>query len=196
VADGGLDPDRLDHVLARLYGHFLFDHDPYSIRLVPPGPEAGAAEQEASERAGRFATFFLVSPEGLARYLAARGWNPEARLPVSTLGELALFFEMAPAALLERLVELGIPGLPAGEDLADEAFPGDPPAPGSGPLSERFLRLALEAHDRGILDESALAEHLETDRGSARRLAARFRGGTDEEDPGDAPRLDSPKDDG
>jgi len=181
VADGDLDPDRLDFVLAQLYGHFLLDHDPYSIRLVRTEPDAA---DPVSARARLFGTLFLVSPEGLARYLVALGWKQGDPLSAATVRELALFFEMAPERFLERVEELGFPAPPTVE--RGGVTPDPPPAPAelpeAGAVSERFLRLALEAHARGLLDEAELARHLETDRRGARRLAARFRFGDDDEE--------------
>jgi len=181
VADGDLDPDQLDFVLAQLYGHFLLDHDPYSIRLVREDPDTA---DPAASRARLFGTLFLVSPEGLARYLVALGWKQGETLPAATVRELALFFEMAPERFLERLDELGFPSLPALEREGESPDPPRVPAQSieAGAVSERFLRLALEAHARGLLDEAELARHLETDRRGARRLAARFRSGDDDEE--------------
>jgi hypothetical protein len=190
VADGGLEPDRADLVLAQLYGNFLLDHDPYSIRLVT----AAGNGDPAAERARRFATVFLVSPEGLARYLVALGWEPGGALSVSDVRELALFFEMLPARFLERLQDLRFGDLPDPAEVEGGEPAGAPP-PGEpvelGPLSERFLRLALEGHARGLLDDASLARHLETDRRGAMRMAARFRADAEA-----TPYLATPEDDG
>jgi len=190
VSDGGLELDQADLVLAQLYGHFLLDHDPYSIRLVT----AAGNSDPPGARARRFATVFLVSPEGLARYLVALGWEAGGALSAANVRELALFFEMLPARFVERLEDLRLVDLPEPAELeggspADALPAGE--SPEVGPLSERFLRLALEAHARGMLDDVALARHLETDQRGAMRLAARFR--RDAEAP---PNLASPENDG
>ena len=44
-------------------------------------------------------------------------------------------------------------------------------------MPERFVRLALEAHARGLLTRRRLAVHLETDAHAAQALAEQFEAG-------------------
>lgn len=162
----GLDPAAANAAFARLLGHYLLDNDPYRIRF-----SGNAPGDAASARAAAFGNAFLVGGDLLRGYLAARGAAP---LDSGAVRELAAYFEAPPGLVLDRLVEQGALAPDAREAL-ERALPPPETEPGPTLVSERFTRLALEAHARGMLTAEALAEHLETDTATARELAARFR---------------------
>jgi hypothetical protein len=91
--------------------------------------------------------------------------------------QLAVYFEVGFRTLMARLLLLRLvqPG-----DVAPllESLEGSEVSPASGRRAavtgERYVRLALEAHARKMIDDAALAETLESDTASARELAARF----------------------
>jgi hypothetical protein len=164
----GLDTASANAAFARLLGHYLIDNDPYRIRF------AGIEPPDAvSARAAAFGGAFLVGGDLLRGYLAARKTaSPEA----DAVLELAAYFEAPPALVVARLVDTGVIAAQAGDALLRSLPPAPAEAdPGRTQVSERFTRLALEAHARGMLTASALAEHLETDEATARELASRFR---------------------
>lgn len=165
VADARLGTGRANVVFARLFGHYLLDNDPYRIRLVL---EEASAEAEGS--ADRFAAAFLIDVDELGRYLAALRWNRERDLTGEEVSQLAAFFEVPESAVFQRLAALGIPA--SVPDRTPEAEVSE--APGEPVISERFVRMALEAHARGSLDPKELALYLETDDKTARALAGRF----------------------
>jgi hypothetical protein len=73
VVDENLKTHDADLVLARLYGHYLMDNDPYEIRLAMQEPTFSGA---AAERAREFAGAFLIDKEDLDRYLGGLAWRP------------------------------------------------------------------------------------------------------------------------
>ncbi len=175
VADGGLAPEDGDHVFARLYAHYLMDHDPYRIRLVPREP--GAATEASDVRAEAFAGAFLVSLEGMAAFLKAAGWKQGEPVPAETLAQLRVYFEVGARTLLSRLVALRLvkpADLPRLLRELEPAGGGSTMERKAEAIPERFRRLALEAHAVGLFDDRTLAEYLETDQTAALRLAARF----------------------
>jgi hypothetical protein len=169
VTARALDPLENDAVFARLHGHYVLDVDPYRIRLVVEG----AAPEPEELRARAFAAAFLVPGSDLAAYLRAAGVPEDAAIPPALLGSLAQYFEVSRSTLVTRLLALGRldPGrVPAA--LAEGA--PEVSDRGEAVLGERFVRLALEAHARRLLDLATLAQFLESTPAVARRLAARF----------------------
>ena len=174
VVNGNLGALDADFLLARLYGHYLLDNDPYRIRIAV---ERGTNGSTVPLRANAFASAFLVGREGLARYLEAAGWREGDALSAELVEQLALYFEVGYRTLLTRLLAKGT--IPAGrvpELLHALRNARDPELSqrGTSAVPERFTRLALEAHARGDLTLKSLALYLETDAGGARALAARF----------------------
>jgi Zn-dependent peptidase ImmA (M78 family) len=163
-----------DFVLARLYAHYLMDSDPYEIRLALGGEEP---RNEGDFRAQAFAASFLVSRGGIERYLTALKRPPGDSIAPGEIEQLAAFFEVDRRTILLRLLLMG--------HLQPEDVPSLlrslPPEPGPvdgeearAPLSDRFVRLALEAEAKKLLTPRKLAMYLETDLASARRLADGF----------------------
>lgn len=175
VADGRLSHAQTNAVFARLYGHYLLDHDPYQIRVVLAGDAGGGAR---ALRATHFAVAFLVGPEELGSYLLAFGWRPGDPVSENMLAQLVIYFEADVETVVARLLSLGL--LESGDVAALPALEAEAePEPGGteGAVPERFVRLALEAHARGMLTWKELAAHLETDMRSVRRTAAQFQAG-------------------
>ena len=170
ITDSGLSVEDANGVFAQLFGHYLLDHDPYTISAVsrvPGGPHTPS-------RAEQFAGSFLVGEKDLDSYLAALKWTPGEAISRNMLIQLASFFETSPRIIGYRLVGL--------ERVRTQQLPGDwnrdagPRGPEVRGLSSgRFLRLALEAHAREMLDGSTLAEYLEIEPTEALELAGRFR---------------------
>ena len=176
VVDGSLSPREGDFVFARLYAHYLVDNDPYAIRFARRESGPGANREDLRARA--FAAAFLISREGLDEYLRAMGRGETAPITPDAVRQLALYFEVGPRSLLTRLLSLGrITSSEVPELLRSlEAEPLFPPAPPDMPaLGERFIRLALEAHAREMLDRETLARYLETNEETAAALASEFR---------------------
>ena|GEM_PF-1140119 len=174
ILDGRLPATAADHALARLYGHFLVDNDPYRIRVLVSGRPAA---EPAALRAEAFATAFLVSRAGIEDYLKALGVRAGAVLEADTARHLAVYFEVDSRTLTSRLLGLGYLAADRVEAFLAELDENPPPAvsPLEGDaIPERFVRLALEAHARGAFDLEALARHLETDLDGAEELAGRF----------------------
>jgi Zn-dependent peptidase ImmA (M78 family) len=172
VLSSGLDPSSSQFVLARLYGHYLMDNDPYEIQLAVRGETPDTAL-----RARAFAAAFLVSREGLERYLKAVDHVPGQPLSMEEVDQLGVFFDVGPHPLILRLLLLGyLRSEEVGSLLS--SLPSRSVSPqgggGSGPVSERFVRLALQAHAGAVLSEEELARYLETSIETARGLAARF----------------------
>ncbi len=174
VVDGRLPATTANTVFAQLYGHYLLDHDPYEIRLA--GRESSSPR---SVHARHFAVAFLIAPEELGSYLKAMGWKTSDPIPTEFLEHLSVYFEVDPATVAARLLSLG---LLSADDVAhiELPLPQAPPEPPTA-VPDRFVRLALEAHARRQLTDEELAQHLETDKRNALRLAAQFK----------APDLDS-----
>lgn len=183
-----LDDAAAQHVFAVLYGHFLFDHDPYRIRWVPP-----AGEDLSSLRAAAFAGALMIDRRDLEAYLEAAG-DGELR-DLVRIRPLLAYFEVAPRTLLTRLLALGrleagdVARLGAELGSGAEALPEREPLPA---LPERFVRLALEAHARGAFDLNDLAQRLEVEPARARALADRFElpAREDDDDGGDGGKDD------
>lgn len=176
VVDGRLADAERDFVLARLYGHFLADHDPYEIRFALRGDVA--ADSPNTLRAQAFAAAFLVDREGLLEYLKHSGHDPAAPIGADLAFQLAVFFEVGARSLLSRLLTLGLlPHDGVGElfERLRSEFAETVPEREGGAVPERFVRLALEAHARGMLTAGKLAVYLETEPAAARALASRFR---------------------
>ncbi len=175
VVNGGLPPLDVDYVLARLYAHYLVDNDPYRIRLAVRG--AGEAASPENLRAQAFAAAFLVSPEAMGTYLKALGWRPGTAIDREAAMQLAVYFEVGYRTLMARLLTLRLVQ-PAEVAPLLESLAGSEVSPASGrrvtATGERYVRLALEAHARKMIDDKTLAETLESDAASARELAARF----------------------
>ena len=175
TVDGRLPVREGDFVFARLYGHYLVDNDPYEIRFAIRGPEP---ERTVSDlRAQAFAAAFLISRAGMESYLQALGHRDGELVTADMLRQLAIFFEVGFRPLLTRLLSTGVIGpqdlRPLLAELEASEEPPEPAPPGAA--GERFIRLALEAHAKGLLDDDTLALFLETDLEAARVLAARFR---------------------
>jgi len=179
VVDARLEEPAADLVFARLYGHFLMDNDPYEIRLAR---RTVAGEDESGTRAYEFAAALLVGRAELDAYLAALGWKAGDSLPAEAPAQLEVYFGVTRRMILARLLAAGYLGVDdLLEDLAGtplESFPGE----GNTIMAERFVRLALEAHARGILTLKELARALDTDTKGARILASRFQLEPEEED--------------
>jgi hypothetical protein len=182
VADGRLPHPTSNAVFARLYGHYLLDHDPYQIRLVTTGDAARGAR---ALRGGHFAVAFLIGKRELRGFLAALDWKPPRPVDARLLEQLTVYFEADAETVVGRLLSLGlleaaeVPDLlptPSGpeETPPEETPPEEAPLEEETSVGERYVRLALEAHARGQLTEKELARHLETDLRSARRLAGQF----------------------
>ena len=172
VVDRDLGPAEADAVLARLYGHFLVDHDPYRIRLVL----RGAAPREPEDlRAFAFAAAFLVPVEGVDRYLEALG---SSAITDDIVHQLAVYFETDWRTIAAQL--LALRRLEAGDvagmmQRLGERHGAAPEVHTTERLPERYVRLSLEAHARGRFGTDRLARLLETDAPAAASLAARFR---------------------
>lgn len=186
VVDGRLSPPDIDHAFARLYGHFLFDHDPYTVRLLR---RSSAEDDAAAVRTRAFAAAFLIPGDRLAHFLDAAGRGEGDAWERAVMDQLAVYFEVGYVPLLARLLALGYLTAGAAGELVRQLPRGGPPVVRERPrvIPERFVRLALERHARGGLEDDALAAHLESDRASALRLAARFRLEPAESEPTDPP---------
>jgi Zn-dependent peptidase ImmA (M78 family) len=175
VVNGGLPPLEADFVFARLYAHFLVDNNPYRIRFAEHGGAGSASREEL--RAQAFAAAFLVSPEAMGAYLKALGWRPGTAIDRTVAVQLAVYFEVGFRTLMARLLTLRLVRADEVEPLL-ESLAGSDVGPASErritPIGERFIRLALEAHARKVIDDKTLAEYLESEVASARELAARF----------------------
>lgn len=172
VFDDTLGPEERDFVLARLYGNYLMDNDPYQIRLA--SREVRSTDDRAA-RAVRFAAAFLINREELDRYLKAIDWNQGDSLTREVLDQLQAYFGVSRQTLVARLFSLGYVHSFDAPELVGQAEAGPEIESQGLRLSERFIRLALEAHAREILSLEDLAVHLETDVAAAERLADRFR---------------------
>jgi Zn-dependent peptidase ImmA (M78 family) len=183
VVNRALGPAEADAVLARLYGHFLVDHDPYRIRLVL----RGAVPREAEDlRAFAFAAAFLVPVDGVDRYLEALG---STDITDDTVHQLAVYFETDWRTIAAQLLSLR--RLEAGDvagmmERLGKRHGAAPEVHTTERLPERYVRLALEAHARGRFGTDRLAVLLETDPASAASLASRFRLEAPEEEDDDA----------
>jgi len=175
TVDGAAGQAETDHTLAILLHAFLTENDPYRIKLVG---RRGRPEGEVELRARAFAAALLVSAEGVAGYLDAAGASGSARIDPALVHQLAVFCETGYPPLIARLLSLGrltAAQVPELIEVLAERYPLDSRPRDGGPVSERYLRLALESHARGDMDLDDLARALETDRGRAARLAGRFR---------------------
>ncbi len=178
VVDETLGPEEQDFAIARLYGNYLMDNDPYEIRVA--SREVQSTEDRAA-RAVRFAAAFLVDRKELDRYLTAISWTPGEPLTSEVQGQLQAYFGVSRQTLVARLFSLGYLDTYEVFGQTEDAGTGpradadaDAELPGLR-FPERFIRLALEAYARESLTLEELAEYLDTDASSAERLADRFR---------------------
>lgn len=165
-------PERARWSLAHELGHLLRD------------PEAGdiLVENASMKRADeifpeRFATEFLLPAAGVQKRFADKCRS--GRFTLVDLFALARGFEVSFRAMTLRLEELRL--LPQGTYhnlLRHRIGPGHaayhesrarPLAP-PRKLPERYVALAVAAHDQELLSEGELAAYLETDIADARRI--------------------------
>jgi hypothetical protein len=175
LADGRLPHHASNAVFARLYGHYLLDHDPYEIRMVVVGDTTREAR---ALRGWHFAVAFLIERAELAGYLQALDWKQGNPVDVALLRHLTVYFEADAETVAGRLLSLGFLDADSVRDLPPVLAEGESDIPGDeAAVPERFVRLALEAHARGLLSRRRLAAHLETDERSARLMAEQFEAG-------------------
>lgn len=172
VINRDLDYIETDYVATVLYGHFLMDHNPYRIELQV---QSGEAASHNRLRASFFAHEFLISREGLESYLKALEIEPGGTLSAEIVSHLATYFEVGVRTMLSRLLTLGYLQQSDLEAMANLEVDLPERITTSSTVSERFTRLALEAHATGHLDRDQLAAYLETDRPHAMQLADQFK---------------------
>ncbi len=168
-------PAARDYALAHEYGHFLADHDPYRTWVCLKGKGAGDSPEEL--RAHAFAGGFLVPGPDLDLYLKASEVKKGDPISVDLLRQLRAYFEADDRAVIGRLLadgwlrreEIGTM-MRAVRDDASETGP-----PGGRPLSARFVSLAVMAVRGGSLTLGEMAEHLDVDERTARRIEESFR---------------------
>jgi Zn-dependent peptidase ImmA (M78 family)/transcriptional regulator with XRE-family HTH domain len=159
-------PEKQRWSLAHEVAHLLWD------------PEAGDVldERDARERPEEsftegFTTELLLPAGGVKKRFADR-CRAGKFTPVDVFA-LARLFEVPFEALARRLEELRL--LPKGSyDRIARIQPGKPLRPGAlraeHRFPERYVALALAAHDRELLSEGELAAYLDTDIADARHV--------------------------
>lgn len=162
-----------DRVLARLYGHFLLDNDPYEIQLMWRREEA---PDDSQVRASAFASVFLIPEDRLKDYLSAVGAEPGEATP-ALVEQLAVYFGVSPSLVALRFVSLGWTGPGGMEALLAGVDPENArwAAVDEAAFGDRYVRLALEAEAREMIDLKTLARYLETTEGEAALWKERFR---------------------
>lgn len=188
LIDGATSRHERDYALAHAYGHYLADHDPWRAWTCRLG---GGGDSVEELRAHGFAAAFLVPAKALATYLSA---VPATMLkPVSgeLVGQLRIYFDADPRAILGRLLaggqitaaeiaplmrQLGPDAGTAGTAPNEEASADTDSEWGAGVgLSDRYITLAVMAYRGGHLDLAGLARSLETDAAGAAAIDQRFR---------------------
>lgn len=162
-----------DYALAHEYGHFLADNDPFRTWVCLKG--RGAADSPEELRAHAFAGGFLVPGEDLALYLQASSVTKGDPIGADLLRQLRTYFEADDRAVIGRLLadgwltrgEIGPLMRAVRDDPAEESPDG--PA-----LSARLVSLAVRAVRAGKLSLEGMAEHLDVDEGTARRIEESF----------------------
>jgi Zn-dependent peptidase ImmA (M78 family) len=165
-------PERSRWSLAHELGHLL--RDPEAGDILDESTSMKRADEVFPER---FATELLLPVAGVQKRFADK--CRAGRFTLVELFGLARFFEVSFRAMTLRLEELRL--LPHGTYqnlLRHQISPGHvayheararPTAP-PRKLPDRYVALAVAAHDQELLSEGELAAYLETDIADARRI--------------------------
>lgn len=156
--------------MAHQYCHFLTDFDPYLPRVCLGGRPPGVDPCE--DRARSFALEFFVPEESLVSLLGGRGLGDVGE---PELDALAIYFGVPPRAIAEQLGKLGLDASSgAGESDDRERVPSNE---GTVGLPERFVRLAVEAHSKGLISDVRMGRLLQVSAEVAHELVAYFSSG-------------------
>ncbi len=169
--------ERRRWTLAHEVGHFLRDREAGDIL-----PTAGHARRDASEVfSDAFTEAFLLPHASVAKQLSDRCRTNAGSFSVADILWMAALYEVSFQAMALRLEKLDL--LPRGtyERITAQKFkPEDArrklgiatsaERPLPNPLPKRYVSLAIDAYEEELISERELAEYLQIDRVSARKV--------------------------
>jgi Zn-dependent peptidase ImmA (M78 family)/DNA-binding XRE family transcriptional regulator len=160
--------------LAHKYAHFLTERE--KAEILPTG---GHNRVSQSERfADAFARYFLMPTSGLIKRARAR-LSEKRQLTVADILILANYYAVSVEAMTHRLEELGLTRLGTWLQIQERRIPIrqaqhrlglEPVTAHSDTFPKRYLVLAIDAYEQGIITEGQLARFLNVDRLQARRI--------------------------
>jgi Zn-dependent peptidase ImmA (M78 family) len=106
LLNAGVGKADTSYALARHYGHFLADYEPYPY-LVSGRPDPEAFTDPAEVRAHTFALAFLMPRHDLETYRQGMGLEQDQVLHLEFLQQLQIYFEVDVEMVLWRLLGLG-----------------------------------------------------------------------------------------
>jgi Zn-dependent peptidase ImmA (M78 family) len=180
-----LDVPETAFVLAHEFAHLIADVDPYRPRFCRWDRRtlANRTQSPAEARADRFARALLMPESRLKRLLGSLDVPAREDAVDPRWEQLATLFEVAPALVRNRLVDLGIPLLGpmaaaherrGSRENGGTSSPAEPSVPREERLAlpERFVNLALAAYSERVLDPADLARFLRTTEADVNRILA------------------------
>lgn len=170
---------ELDYALARQYGHFLADYEPY-VTVLNGRPDQATLRDAIDRRAHQFALAFLMPRQDVELYRTAMKLEP-ATLTADFVQQLQVYFGVDPEFVLWRLLSLGWVDaetlrlfLAHEPQLAAGLRSTPSPLPDATLLPERFIRLVAHAFGEEKLDLEAAAKTLGTDIEEAQNILGQF----------------------
>ena len=167
------------YTLARQYGHFLADFDPY-ITIVSGRPEGSEVHDRVDMRSHQFALAFLLPRADLEMYRSAMQLD-DGSINAEFVHQLQVYFDVDPELVLWRLLSLGWLDASSLRALLDRepqlaaSLRSAPPALGRDTLvPERFIRLVAHAFGNASLDLEEAGKALGMDDEETRYVLGQF----------------------
>ncbi|MEM6454981.1 MAG: XRE family transcriptional regulator [Acidobacteriota bacterium] len=161
-------------------GHFLRDREEGNILPTTPRKRPNASQVFADA----FARSFLLPRPSVSKQFSDRCRANGGRFGVADILWMADLYEVTFSLMTRRLEELSFFPKDTYRRLTAERFrPSQPHRIRESPRAERnapsrfpvhYITLALEAYERGLITERALADYLDVDRARARDLHHRW----------------------
>lgn len=171
----------VSYALARHYGHFLADYEPYPY-IVCGRPDPQSFTDASEVRAHLFALAFLMPEEDIDMYRKAVKLERHEVLQTRSLQQLQVYFEVDAELILWRLLSLEWITPPQLQQFLEEqpeiaqSLQQAPVFhPGTDVLPDRFVQLVARGFGDDRLDLRGAAELLGVEKLEAERLLSQFR---------------------
>jgi Zn-dependent peptidase ImmA (M78 family) len=174
-------PADVSYAVARHYGHFLADYEPYPY-IICGRPDPQSFTDPSEVRAHTFALAFLMPAKDLEVYREAMALQRDQVLQLDFLQQLQVYFEVDAELLLWRFLSLGWINaeqlqvfLATHPDVARSLHLAPERQPGKDVLPDRFVQLVARAFGENLLRIGEAATLLGVDEAEAARLLGQFR---------------------
>ena len=174
-------PADVSYIVARQYGHFLADYEPYPY-IVCGRPDPQSLDNAADMRAHVFALAFLMPEKDLNVYCDAMKLERDQVLHAEFLQQLQVYFEVDAELILWRLLSLGWITAPQLKQflekepaIAECLLQAPQRHPGNDELPDRFVQLVAHGFGQDKLTLSEAADVLGVEEAEAERLLSQFR---------------------